>query len=204
MELKIKPKKRNKKSSRKGFDPNIDSRRKVNWRYFAIELNKETWEVKDNQFPDLRNNEIIDTLELHHVSIRPIESSTDIIVFQHWADELVGSVYVSPYEILAEFYAIWINTHALSLGANVGRIYHNAYLGDNRIHANSIGHIFEPSEYTLSPELMVALDKYLTVEHIVNGQDITLRNRLGNQGNQGNQVEGRKKERRKKGNTLRV
>lgn len=175
MQVKIKPKKRTQK---RGFDPNLKSKTRQGWRHVAIELNQETWEVTDG-FPDLHNSEILDVLEIHHLVISPVKSKNDQLLIQRWSD-LIADCYISPAEFLSEIYTTSINDYALSIGANIGRIYHNACLGDTRLRPNSIGHIFEACDTGLIPApVMQIVKKYLVVEHIADGKKITLKNRLG-------------------------
>ena len=177
MAIRIKKRKQKQRQGR-GFDPNIGSQKKTKHRWIAIEINVEQW-VQSDEFPNLRESEVLDVLEIHHISIAPIVSTKDLSIIQHYTESIAGSIYISPTEFIAEMYATYLNDHALSIGANVGRIYHNSYLGDTRIHGNSIAHIFEPSDFTLPSTIMKLMDKYLTVEHIANGKDVTLWNRLG-------------------------
>lgn len=166
--IKIRSKKTKKKN---GFNVPVNNSRKVY--YFAIELNRESFE-----FYDMDNGLVEDTLELHHISMVKITSRKDEALMKEWANQ-VATAYISPQELLAEFYARSINDHALAIGANTARIYHNAYLGDTRIHPNSIGHVFEPVDGQLPEQCVRILKKYVKVEKIVPGDKITLRNRLG-------------------------
>lgn len=165
------------KPKTKGFDPNLKTKTRSGWRYVAVELNSETWN-NDAGFPDLHDSEILDVLEIHHLAIRPVVSHVDKLLIKQWSESIAG-VYISPVEFLAEIYTTTINEYALSIGANVGRIYHNSHLGDPRIHCNSIGHIFEPSDGTIPSHVSAVLKKYVVVEHIADGKKITLKNRLG-------------------------
>lgn len=173
--LKIRPKKRKQK---RGFDPNVKTKDRQRWRHVAIELNQETWEVIDG-FPDMHNSEILDVLEIHHITIAPVNSKADQALIKQWS-ELIADCYISPTEFLAEIYTTTINDHALSINANIGRIYHNSYLGDTRLRPNSIGHIFEAGDHGCFPDpVLQMLKKYVFVEHIADGNNITLKNRLG-------------------------
>lgn len=175
MQAKIRTKKAKPKT--KGFDPNMKQKDRQGWRYVAVELNNETWEETDG-FPDFHNSEILDVLEIHHLAIRPVVSHIDKILIKTWS-ESIADVYISPCEFLAEIYAVSQNDYALSIGANVGRIYHNSHLGDTRIHCNSIGHLFEPSDGIAPAHVLTMLQKYVHVEHIADGKKVTLKNRLG-------------------------
>lgn len=167
------------KSKPKGFDPNIKTKTRKGWRHVAVELNNEIWDNSQG-FPDFRQSEILDVLEIHHLVIAPVTSKIEQFVFEQWAEMFAGSIYVSPTELLAELYTSSIAEYALSIGANVGRIYHNSCLGDTRIHGNSIGHVFESSDTSnIVGDLLVAIKKYVVVEHIADGSKITLKNRLG-------------------------
>jgi len=172
--LKIKPRK---KKKFKGFGDSAKQQARHGWRYVALELNKETWESPEG-FPDLYNSEILDLLEIHHLGIAPVLSNVDQLLIQTWSEQ-IADCYISPAEFLAEIYTTHINAYALSIGANVGRIYHNSCLGDTRIHGNSIGHIFEPSDFTLPAPVVEMLDKYVALEHLAKGDNVTLKNRLG-------------------------
>ena len=141
-------------------------------RYVAIELNQE----------DLDNDEVIDLIELHHITIRKPSSKRDINYITLLSDAICGGYStLSPVEFLAEIYVTTLNDYALSKGANVARVYHNSQLGDTRIHSNTIGHIFEPGEQPIPPQLIKLMRKYVTVQAIVPGEEVTLRNRLGSQ-----------------------
>lgn len=166
------------KAKPKGFDPNIKTKSRKNWRHVAIELNVEAWEAGED-FPDFHNSEILDVLEIHHIVIRPVESQLDRNLIAIWSEQIAGSVYISPVEFLAEVYTTQLNDHALAIGANIGRIYHNSCLGDTRLHPNSIGHVFEPTDGKIPDQVIAVLNKYVTVEHIADGQKVTLKNRLG-------------------------
>lgn len=171
MMLKTKPRKK-----KKGFDPNLPQLNRKGWRHVAIELNVETWE--GGTLLDLHNSEVEDVLEIHHLAIAPIKSRQDLAWIKLWSEKITD-VYISPTEFLAEMYVTTINEYALALGANVGRIYHNSCLGDTRIHANSIAHIFEPGEGDLPQPITAVMKKYVVVERVADGKKVTLRNRLG-------------------------
>jgi hypothetical protein len=148
--------------------------------HIAIELNKE---VVDGVL-NLDESEIEDLIELHHIVVRPVRSKLDLMCIQHWSNEIGGGFgIISPSEFLAEIYTNELNDYALEKGANVARIYHNSCLGDNRIRANSIGHIFEPnpSQLKLPQQVLTIVKKYVQVLAIVPGEKVTLRNRLGAQ-----------------------
>jgi hypothetical protein len=172
----IKPKKRNVKKS-KGFGYSAQTQARQGWRYVAVELNLEEWD-SGSGFPDFHNSEVIDLIEIHHLAIAPVNSKKDRQLIQIWSDQ-IANCYISPPEFLAEIYVTNINSYALKKGANVGRIYHNSWLGDNRIHANSLGHIFEPSEIPIPTQVVEVMEKYVSVEHIADGSKVTLKNRLG-------------------------
>jgi hypothetical protein len=152
----------------KGFNPLP----KLGTRYLAIELNKE----------DLDSDEVIDVLELHHLTIDPIKSKRDLAIIERMSDAICGGFSViSPVEFLAVIYTMELNDHALELGANVARTYHNSHPGDNRIRANSIAHIFEDN-YNKLPLPVIAtklVAKYINIYAVVDGTKVTLSNRLG-------------------------
>lgn len=172
--IKIRSKKRN--YNKKGFGNSKELITKSQKKYWiAIELNKETFEGEN-----MDDAIVEDLVELHHISILKIESKKDAYCVQTWCNE-VSSNYISQHELLAELYVQTINDHALSIGANVARIYHNSKMGDTRLCSNSIGHIFGPTEGTLPKQALAILKKYVTVEKIVPGDQVTLWNRLGNE-----------------------
>jgi hypothetical protein len=170
-----KPKRRNVQKV-KGFGDTAKQNRQ-GWRYVAVELNVETWE-EGNGFPDFHNSEVLELLEIHHLAIAPVNSKTDRKLIEIWSDQ-IASCYISPPEFLAEVYVTSINDYAIRIGANVGRIYHNSWLGDNRIHSNSIGHIFERSDLEMPAQVLEMMEKYVSVEHVADGKKVTLKNRLG-------------------------
>lgn len=173
----IKIKKRKKTVPFNGFGTSAKQQSRQGWRYVAVELNVEQWETTDG-FPDFHTSEVLDLKEIHHLTIAPIASKKDRQLIQIWSEQ-IANCYISPPEFLAEIYVTSINDYALDLGANVGRIYHNSCLGDTRIHSNSIAHVFEPSDLPMPAQVIDVLNKYLTVEHIADGDKVTLKNRLG-------------------------
>jgi hypothetical protein len=174
----IKIKKRKKNVPFNGFGDSAKQQARQGWRYVAVELNTETWEHVDG-FPDFDNSEVLDLLEIHHLAIAPVTSKKDRQLIQIWSNQIASDCYISPPEFLAEIYVTSINEYALNLRANVGRIYHNSCLGDTRIHANSIAHLFEASDLPMPAQVVDVLNKYVTIEHIADGKKVTLRNRLG-------------------------
>lgn len=143
---------------------------KLNCRNVAIELNIE----------DIANDEVIDLIELHHIEIRQPTSKRDLWAIQVYSDAICGGCSViSPVEFLAEVYVTNLNDYALSIGANMARVYHNSCLGDRRIRHNTIGHIFEPGGEPIPNQVIKLMKKYVTVAAIVPGEKVTLFNRLG-------------------------
>jgi len=67
------------------------------------------------------------------------------------------------------------------MGANVARTYHNSHPGDTRIRSNSITHIFEANDPALPLPYVATklITKYLHTIAVVDGNEVTLRNRLG-------------------------
>lgn len=158
---------------KKGFNPPSQDGR--NWRHVAVELNLE--DISNG----LDEAEVIELLRIHHLVIAPVQSKADKRIIEAWSDQIC-SVYLSATEFLAEIYVDCINDYAVELGANVARVYHNSHLGDTRIHANSIGHVFYPIGKSIPlPKAVIAMkDKYVCLKYDVDGKDVTLRNRLGN------------------------
>lgn len=158
------------KKEKKGFGkPDLPS----NWRYVEIELNQEEFEGNN-----LDESDIIDVKELHILGIAPVTSKTDLFCIETWINQ-IAPVYISPAEFLAEMYVIKINSYALSIGANVGRIKHIKRPGDNHLRLNSIGHLFEPETpgLTTPKQISDVVDKYVNVLEIVPGEFVTLRTR---------------------------
>ena len=166
--LKIRPKKT---KAKRGFDPNAQKRDRHSWRHVAIELNRE--DISDG----VDNSEVLELIEIHHLVIAPVESKLDKALIRAWCNQACP-VYLSDPEFLAEMYVVSIDAHAVARGANVARIYHNSHLGDTRIHANSLDHVF-PSERQLIPQVLTMVEKYVTVEKIADGDRVTWKNRLG-------------------------
>lgn len=155
----------------KGFNPVTQN----NTRYIAVELNKE----------DLEQDEVLDLIEIHHIQLRAPTSKKDLKLIQTMSDLISdGCSVISPVELLAELYVTGIANYATAVDANVARIYHNHKLGDNRIRSNSILHLYgleEGEESTILPAIAVELlSKYLKSVSVTDGEDVTLRDRLGN------------------------
>jgi hypothetical protein len=152
----------------KGFNPQP----KPGTRYIAIELNQE----------DIEADEVIDLIQLRHIAILPIHSKRDLGVIELMSDAICGGYStISPVELIAVLYVTTLNEEALAMGANVARTYHNSHPGDTRIRSNSITHIFEANDPTLPLPYVATklIAKYLHTIAVVDGNEVTLRNRLG-------------------------
>lgn len=178
----IKPiaiKKRTPKTEFKGFGGSAREQCRRGWRFYAIEFNKEDVPMVDGEL-DLKNAEPIDLLELHHIAFSPVVSCAEKHCLKVWAKSMCD-IYLSPYEVMAEFYCFTQNYRAIQLGANVARIYYNSKFGDDRIRSNSIGHYYDDTPPTpLVSQALAILKNHLSVERIVGGEQVTLKNRLGN------------------------
>lgn len=152
----------------KGFNPQP----KPGTRYIAIELNQE----------DVDADEVIDLIQLRHIAISPINSKRDLGAIELMSDAVCGGYStISPVELIAVLYVTTLNKEAFAMGANVARTYHNSHPGDTRIRSNSITHIFEPDDPVLPLPIVATrlIAKYLHTIAIVDGSEVTLRNRLG-------------------------
>lgn len=176
----IKIKSNKPKTTFKGFGDSAKKAVQKDWRYYAIELNIEDIPAGEDGQPDLLQSEPVELLELHHIAFSPVRNKKEAKCLTTWALSMCD-VYVSHYEILAELYAFSLNPRAEELGANVARIYHNSCLGDDRIHSNSIGHYYDGvPDGDLPKQAYQILHNHLSIQAIVPGHKVTLRNRLGN------------------------